>query len=1248
MQKDYIKKKLVNFPVIMACLALLLTSGLTFAQTALSEDGPPVEFGPGDVQKISPIGNNQKVLIIYVQAKDYPILASELTSLNNTENQEITDFKKWFDETSWGQCTFDVTQQRSTGGNWYVLPQGMLTYSRATSLKAMEFRDSTQATTTNPAPPLTATASAAPPGPTDPISNFTSSNAGNYFYAVSSIRNGVESTLTRISSAVSVSAGDIVKLNITKAAGNTVDYYIIYRTSGGDVIGNYSRIAYLNAPANSTTFIDDGKFLDSLSDHTVLLQAAMDAASSDVGDYSVYNAIITIIYSPFLRGQSLGSYNFTVSGTTYNVQTINQASSTDFGRFCHEMGHWLGLPDQYDAITAGGRGFWTTMDGCNDRQYASWEKNFKLAWISPTDNVRSLERPPVGSPDLVETIKLYPTEKKDTIADAYTAIKIKATDTINYYVEGRTHFTGFASDTSASKIVVAMEAFDSGTGSSGRSLNRQQVLNVGDAAYKPEPSVEITYLSTNPGTNETYNVRVVLKAMQRPDPKITPWGAPPWETPDIWIDSEREGGGFDAASAVAPKPDNGEAAWVNHVNRVYAKITNVGAENAHNVRVHFKVNVPGGVGDAGTFVELPTVVPGLVDIPAGESRYVYAEWTPTVDQHTCIKVEIDPITDEADTNNNIAQENVHNFYSGASSPWHTVTIPVKLANPFSEKKQIFLTVNGLTTGWTASLDHKWVMVDPGAFKYINVTLTPPANADSCTKLKLDIQGLTLIDDFIQPYGGITPIIHLANPIQFPVIDVNKCNNDIILLHGPANTPPAVGDSFTVRGTTNPPVANKEIALIITDPDGKDSVVFTQTNARGEFFYLYIVTDKIGEWQLKAYYAGDDCHAPSQSTPVTFGEPAQADIFVTLNGPAVIPANAPTAFTVTYGNNGPNNSTDVLLTVQIPANMQYLGDSLGGSVETSPGVRAWYFSMLAPSLTNSFTLNLKPIPPVAPNTEFTITAQIVSGQTLTGSGVATPDPNLSNNTASLTCKVESCLPADIIALNSLNLADRTKLTAGSIFGGLYTETGADSIINAPALSVKGNLFMRSRSRINGDVRLAGTLQHQDGTVITGTLAENTWVILPPVSGAAIVCGTNDMTVNNDSAGSWSPGSYRDCMVRARGKLTLSSGTYNFRRMNIEPDAQLILNTASGPVIINVEEDLQFGDRSKQLCSSVLHRVAFYTNCHNTVRIGTDNLLTVGSITAPYATLQICSRTTVKGPLIANQIRTEPDVIIDCTK
>lgn len=846
--------RLTHTPIAFALLLVL--TGIVFGQ-----DGPPGDFGPTDPHRLSPIGLNQKVLVIYVQASDFQILPADLAGLNTTMDTRRNKVSPWFQETTYNQLTVDMVPRRTTTNAWYTLPGTLLEYVRPNGVRSMQARSAASATAVNPTPATSVTGTAAATAG----SQFVGADAGNYRYAVSTFRNGQESQLTKVAGPIAVAAGDAVTLTITRAAAADADRFLVYRTFAGsaDVDNNYFRIGQVNVTGTTANFTDNGIKLDNLGDWYHILTHAMEAADPDVPDFDIFKGVLVVIFSPFLRGQA-GEWTFTINGSPINMSGVYLASDQDFGRYTHEMGHWIGLPDLYDPVGGFSLATWDTMDCACDGQFQTWEKDFLLHHIVNPANVLRLIRPAPGNPDLDQDFIIHPTEIADTFADRQTALKIKASDTVHYYIEGRRHIAGNTSDQATpNQNIVITEAID--VLPMGiiprRNVRLLRTLNAGDPFFSPEAgdAVQITFTSiNNPGGDESYNVHVKLKAQPQPDPKITPWSPPPWESPDIWVDSSREGGGFQDPATATPLAGNGEHAWVNHENRVWAKITNVGDGPANNVTVRFKVNTPGGMGDAGQFVDLPTPAP--INLAPHESKMVFAPWTPTVGSHTCIKVEVDHIVGEADINNNFAQENISDFYTGSSSPWHELIIPMDVANPFPEAKRVDIQVAGLPAGWRAKVEHLWVNLDARGRKMVQATITPPANAPECTAATLNVYAQTRIDDFIQPYSGFTPVIHLANPIKF--------RNTVERLDDP-NRRGIVG--YRVSGCTIPAQANTEIAIQLEGPGGQTTVVFVTTDAAG-CFNTVVTFPFPGEWRVRTYFRGSKCNAPTESDPTSVQVP----------------------------------------------------------------------------------------------------------------------------------------------------------------------------------------------------------------------------------------------------------------------------------------------------------------------------------------------------------------------------------------
>lgn len=221
-------------------------------------------------------------------------------------------------------------------------------------------------------------------------------------------------------------------------------------------------------------------------------------------------------------------------------------------------------------------------------------------------------------------------------------------------------------------------------------------------------------------------VQYRLPPSSKPDPAITPWGAPPWESPDIWIDSEKNGWATYRYTDGSGNPvGNGDDAWINHANRVYVRIHNLGPGVATNVRVQVFSNDPPGLGDAGpNWVYLGTIIfPTIAG--GGATAQDFVLWTPTVAAHTCIKAVIENTAGELSTANNIAQENVTAFDTSSGSPFRPIYLKATVNNPFPKSKaSVYFNVRDVPLGWAVSVEPRSVELQPGGRDSVLFTVYP--------------------------------------------------------------------------------------------------------------------------------------------------------------------------------------------------------------------------------------------------------------------------------------------------------------------------------------------------------------------------------------------------------------------------------------------------------------------------------------------------------------------------------------------
>jgi hypothetical protein len=257
-----------------------------------------------------------------------------------------------------------------------------------------------------------------------------------------------------------------------------------------------------------------------------------------------------------------------------------------------------------------------------------------------------------------------------------------------------------------------------------------------------------------------------------------------------------------------------------------------------------------------------------------------------------------------------------------------------------------------------------------------------------------------------------------------------------------------------------------------------------------------------------------------------------------------------------------------------------------------------------------------------------------------------DPNPSNNTDTLSFNVDCT--ACMHATKEVLLADRTHVTVGKLLGGRSFQLGSDkaSAVVAADVAVNGNVFLRTTSKIQGNLTYAGTINSQDPLTqaVTGSVT-NAPVTIPPITRITVPTGTADITANSGSS-TWTPGTRRDGTVNPGANLTLTAGIYNFRSLNVLTDVVITLNTSGGDIFINAQNGLNFGDRSR-VNKTGPGQALFYSNSTGIVRLGTDIQQFNASITAPDARLDVFSRTLINGCVAASTVAFDTDVTLNST-
>jgi large repetitive protein len=227
-------------------------------------------------------------------------------------------------------------------------------------------------------------------------------------------------------------------------------------------------------------------------------------------------------------------------------------------------------------------------------------------------------------------------------------------------------------------------------------------------------------------------------------------------------------------------------------------------------------------------------------------------------------------------------------------------------------------------------------------------------------------------------------------------------------HFASGTTPAIGSAGgTTQGTiTSLPVgasaAAAVTAVLATDPAGPVGSMVT-------------VTATATSSTSDPTTSNNSAHAStSLAAPVS----GSADVAVTISGPAIAPPGSTPIYTITVGNNGPDEAQAVLVTGATPTGLTYNTAALlggqtpsGGTVPAAGGTGtiSFAYAALAPGAASTMTLTLKVGATASLGSTFSFA--------LTASS-STTDPNGADDTASVSSTVGTVSPIVITSPSPL--------------------------------------------------------------------------------------------------------------------------------------------------------------------------------------------------------------------------------------
>lgn len=413
------------------------------------------------------------------------------------------------------------------------------------------------------------------------------------------------------------------------------------------------------------------------------------------------------------------------------------------------------------------------------------------------------------------------------------------------------------------------------------------------AAYPAYAGITVDIAGSIPGPSgqpPSLLVDVTREQKEYLELMIGPWGNPPWESPDIWIEH-----GDQPLSAV-PLPGNGRAYRAQDpydpaanggrpLNFIRVRVTNAGTVDATKVQVQVKINTPSGIGDAGSWAALPLSTP--LDIPHGQSRIFDIPWNPKTQGHTCIQAEVfrwTSVLGDRNPWNNRTQENLSDVYVTSSSPWVPVPFEFEVSNGKRFELPVTLQVERLSPGLIVSLDQTALTI-PARGKVrvtgrlsIDESVMPtlnPADPNLVAAVKrlcgggtlntvlvplpgpcfFDLVGYTVGEEYRVPIGGVSFRVFLTAKVRVGA----TVNGD-------------GGGRIVVRGSTEPAAPNERLEIHVVYPSGRQEFLPVTTDGSGGFSHIFTPAEP-GNVSVDVRYPSGQVFAPSQSGAATI-DPAK--------------------------------------------------------------------------------------------------------------------------------------------------------------------------------------------------------------------------------------------------------------------------------------------------------------------------------------------------------------------------------------
>jgi len=397
----------------------------------------------------------------------------------------------------------------------------------------------------------------------------------------------------------------------------------------------------------------------------------------------------------------------------------------------HELGHSIGLGDQYTPATGRNTGSWEPMDSEDLLPHFTLAHRMMLGWVqAPWLKLYNFANG--GGGVVNDVITLSPIERAAPPAGRNSGIEIRIADGLNYYVEYRAPETTHIGDRFLPMPNgVLVTDVDSTPGDApisrpiillvGNDIDNDGSVLINGSDYEATDTTDPTFptdfkLSVNGITVDKADVTVQYGINSKPDPAIRPWPASAerqWQSPDVEVQNVRN---------LADPANWFNVPWAGNPNTVIAKVTNNGDLAAPGVRVEFYVKNYNVGGAPETFLGADTR-----DIAARGVTDFTTSWNPPDGGHYCIIVRIpgyltpppNPVI-ESNIFNNLAQSNYDRFISATASPASREITQVEVGNPYDKPTMVFIRPGQTNPLYRTYVEHTSLYLAPGETKMIRL------------------------------------------------------------------------------------------------------------------------------------------------------------------------------------------------------------------------------------------------------------------------------------------------------------------------------------------------------------------------------------------------------------------------------------------------------------------------------------------------------------------------------------------------